>query len=504
MNTYKRYVAVAIFLSVVCAFPAWVQGGPWGVLDRSGTCTDCDPNPGYVCTPGSFQFLGTEYYPQYQSFVINLKGQCGYVADMSKYLPGWGGGGYTPVPLDIRGEYDYNTKWAKETISQNGKILLEGNFQCAQNPWTNGAYQSGCTGKYINFSTKQPANFIHPPYPKSAQYMPSELLVALHDWEKNKDKPDPLANWDPNAPPPGYSVLKITSPAPYASIDEHAPSFTLALEGLPHVPPGVLGKKILMRWQYLQEIPEGYHGDIYFPKGSYDWVPFDGPPAALSTSFPLTVPVEPGYFAGKPGRYRVQVKLESETWWSPWRSFWIGKKPAIYNNIDKEMAIESKANQTQMKKLSLQMKRGIAKAEGTGASATQVATGMKFKKANVVVETLAYKPAPATPGKMIDLIITFKNKGLAESSPDLKYSVTCTVKSGGPACAVASCTRSINKAIPAGKTHSVTLAGATPAVAGTYEVTVKPEGGSADSGMTITINVGLKIKPTDKLRIKTQ
>jgi hypothetical protein len=96
---------------------------------------------------------------------------------------------------------------------------------------------------------------------------------------------------------------------------------------------------------------------------------------------------------------------------------------------------------------------------------------------------------------MVDLIITFKNKGLVASSADLKYTVSCTVKSGGPGCAVASSTRSINKSIPAGQTHSITLAGATPAVAGTYEVTVKPEGGAVDSGKTITINVGLKVTP---------
>ena len=120
--------------------------------------------------------------------------------------------------------------------------------------------------------------------------------------------------------------------------------------------------------------------------------------------------------------------------------------------------------------------------------------GMTLRQVGVVVDGLSYTPAPTTPGKVVDLIITFKNKSQAVSNAALKYSVSCTMKSGGPSCPVASSTRSINKAIPAGQTQNITLAGATPAVAGTYEITVKPEGGPDESGKSITIDVGLKIK----------
>lgn len=112
------------------------------------------------------------------------------------------------------------------------------------------------------------------------------------------------------------------------------------------------------------------------------------------------------------------------------------------------------------------------------------------------MEGITYTPSPLTAGSAVDLIITFKNNGQADSSAPLNYSVSCTVKSGGPACLVPSSTRSINASIPAGKTYTITLAGSNPAVIGKYEVTVKPEGGTADSSKTITIDVGLKIKPT--------
>jgi hypothetical protein len=145
--------------------------------------------------------------------------------------------------------------------------------------------------------------------------------------------------------------------------------------------------------------------------------------------------------------------------------------------------------------LSAKIQKGSVKSQVTKGKVAS-STKMAIKQAVVVVESLGYKPAPTKPGDQVDLIIIFKNKGETASSADLKYSVSCIVKSGGPACAVASTTRAINKSIPAGQTYRVELDGATPAVAGTYEVTVKPEGGTADSGSTKVIDVGLKIKPT--------
>jgi len=483
MNNFKRYCTILVLLMLIFAFPAWVQGV---TLDTSGTC-----EPGYVCNSGAFQFLGTKWYDPH--FSIDLNHQCSGV-NLNQYMPGWGGGGVDFKVVKIHGEYNYDTGFTKEKLIHEGKVIIEETLYCAKNPWAYGS-EAGCGAPTIknNVIVCTVPVPLQGPFPLSVRYLPNDLLMALRQWDEKKNEPDPLADWDPYGTPDGYSALKIISPASNAIIGEHVSSFTLALQNLP---PANAAKKVLMQWYYLKEIPAGWQGDIYMSESTYDWYPFNGPPSAMSTAFPLTVAVEPGYFAGKPGRYRVQVKLESETWWSPWRNFWIGQPTFTAGKFKK---IETMAAKTEKKMITAKM-LGPMKSQGTGgpaASSTKVAKQVvTLKKAVVVVESLAYKPAPTTPGKMVDLIITFKNKGLADSSASLKYSVSCIVKSGGPACAVASSTRSINKAIPAGQTHSITLAGATPAVAGTYEVTVKPEGGAVDSGKTITINVGLKIKPT--------
>ncbi len=488
MNHFKRYFTVLVFLMLVFALPAWVQGV---TLDTSGTDT-C--SPGYVCNGGAFQFKGTDWYKPGKVFFIDFTHQCSGVC-LQQYMPGWGGGGVNFQIVTIHGEYDYDTGSTHEQIKHQGKIIIEETLKCAKNPWAYGCVAAGCgQATVVNKVTINGKSVsLDPPYPLSVRYMSGDLLMAIQNWDIHKDDPDPLADWDPYGTPDGYSALKITSPASNASIGEHAASFTLALQNLPSVPPGGLAKKVLMRWQRAQEVPE-WQGDIHIQPGTYDWFPFTGPPDAWSTQFPLTVAVEPGYFAGKPGHYRVQVKLANETWWSPWAFFWIGQPTFNVKKLSQNTTMASLKKNMMTAKM-----QGTMKSKGTKgqvASSTKMTKQVTLKQAVVVVESLGYKPAPTKPGDQVDLIITFKNKGLVASSADLKYSVSCTVKSGGPACAVASTTRPINKAIPGGQTHSITLAGATPAKAGTYEVTVKPEGVAVDSGKTITIEVKIKLKPT--------
>ncbi len=130
-------------------------------------------------------------------------------------------------------------------------------------------------------------------------------------------------------------------------------------------------------------------------------------------------------------------------------------------------------------------------------SAAPVGTpGIKMSK--LVVESVGVKPVPTVQGNAVDLIVTFKNKGLAESNAETKYTISCVVKSGGPACPVPNVTRPVNKAVAAGQTHQVTLAGAGGAAVGVYDVNVKVEGEA--SGITATINVtsGVQLKPKKK------
>lgn len=494
MNNFKRYFTVLVFLMLIFVLPSGVQGE---TLEMRGTLR-C--NPGYVCNTGFFQLIGTKW--ERPLFSISFKHYCAAVNQIDGYMPGWGGKGEDWKLVTIQGEYNYDTRLTVEKIIHEGKVVIQETLYCNRNPWVWGPGYCNYPTNIVNLVTvcNDPSWPVplHGPYPLSIQYLPSDLFVALREWEKNKETPDPLAKWDPYAKPDGLptSKLYINSPNRDQVIDKNAASFYLIIEGIPSVPPGGLNRKVLMRWEGLQEIPAGWNKDIYNPEVSYDWYPFNGPPFAWASKSPLifTVAVNPGYFAGKPGRYRVQVKLDNETGWTSRTPFWIGPPTFKAGELKK---IEAMAMQTQKKVMSAKM-GGVIKSQGTPAStkvAKEAKHGMTLKQAEVVVESLAYKPAPTKPGEMVDLIITFKNKGQVASNASLKYSVSCTVKSGGPSCAVASSTRPINKAIPAGQTHSITLAGATPAVAGTYEVTVKPEGGDDESDKTITINVGLEIKP---------
>ena len=493
MNNFKRYFTVLVFLMLIFVLPNGVQGV---MLQQYGTMT-C--NPGYVCNTGFFQLIGTKW--ERPLFSISFNHYCAAVNNMQGYMPGWGGTGEDWKLVKIQGEYNYDTRLTVEKIIHEGKVIIQETLYCNRNPWVWGPGYCGAPTivNQVTVCAGSQTVPLHAPYPLSLQYLPGYLFVALREWEKNKETPDPLANWDPSGKP-DYPVptskLHIDAPDSDQVIDKNAASFYLIIDGLPSVPPGAPKRKVLMRWEGLQEIPAGWNKDIYYAQATYDWYPFNGPPFAWASNSPLivTVAMNPGYFAGKPGRYRVQVKLDNETAWTDWRPFWIGPPTIKAGDIKK---IETMAMQTQKKVMSAKM--GIVtKSQGTPASTkvvTEAKQGMTLKQAEVVVEDLDCKPASPTPGKMVDLIITFKNKGQAASSAALKYSVSCTVKNGGPSCPVASSTRSINKAIPAGQTHSITLAGATPAVAGTYEVTVKPEGGDDESDKTITINVGLEIKP---------
>lgn len=480
---------VLVLAMLVFALPVRVQGA---TLDRMGTDT-C--SPGYVCNDGAFKFDGMHWYKPGKAFSVDFTHQCSAVC-LQQYMPGWGGGGVSFQIVKIHGEYDYDDGSTYEKITHNGKIIIEERMTCTKNPWANGN-NAGCgQATIVNKVTINGRSVtLDPPYPLSVRYMPGDLFMALQNWDKNKDAPDPLADWDPYGTPGGYSGLKITTPSNDQIIGEHTASFTLTLQNLP-----ASSQKVLMVWQRAQELPE-WQGDIHIQPGTYDWFPFTGPSEAWSTSFPLTVAVEPGFFAGKPGHYRVQVKLSNETWWSGWKYFWIGQP-----TYDSQKLLKSSAAMTAMKKnsISTKMATGQTKIMATESAKAPVVVNAPtmIKMPAVIVNSVSYKPAPTKPGNMVDLIITFKNDGKVNSSANLKYSVNCSVKSGGPACVVANNIYSINKSIPAGQTYQLTLTGTTPAVTGKFEVTVKPEGGRADSGKTITIDVGPKIEATKVKVIK--
>jgi hypothetical protein len=473
-------------------------------LDTSGTGPEAWPE--YFCR-SPFDFQHSEYNKQAMRFTITLQGQCGVIQDPSKYTEGWGGGNPDFQIVDVYGTYSYPDGSGTETVRRNGQVILDTSFNgCGKNPWAY-PFEATCAPKGNPVNNSGVA--VHGPYPVSARYLETQAILALRSWEENKDKADPLENWDPSGTPPGYSALRVATPASYESIPAAAPGFSLALTGLP---PAATGK-VLMSWQNIVQGPE-LQGDIVVSGDArWDWWPFAGPPFAMAGSFPVTVS---GVFTNKPGLYRVQVKLETETWWSPWRYFWIGPPQDAIPHGDAfsaSAALRQKALfKTKVASLGVKTPSAAAPAAAGavqpapvkslgaksvpvvstpppppppppaptaagGVAATKKVSAKQtlavVPKAVVVVETVAFKPAPLTAGKAIDLSLSFKNSGTAASDPALQYSLSCTVKSGGPACPIPATKRPVSSAgLAPGESRVVTLAGASPATAGSYDLVV--------------------------------
>lgn len=467
-------------------------GAAW--LDTSGT----GPEPSkaaYFCR-SPFDFLGSKLN-QYQTFSLDLEGQCGIIQDPEAYMPGWGGGGTDWKIVTVYGTFDYDDGNAKETVRHEGKIILDTTLNCVdksnpgvkRNPWIH-PYDTACS--IVGTQTNNAGVAVAGPFPKTALYMETSAVIALRKWEADKDTPDPLENWDPMGTPPGYSALKVASPTAYQSIPEGAASLSLSLTGTP----SAASAKVLMSWQQIRKLDQ-LQGDIVLPQETWDWFPFSGPAFATVGSFPLAVAVNGGAFAGKPGLYRVQVKLDGEAWWSPWRPFWIGPpQSGVPTGTQFEAASALRVKTLMKTKLpggqarSL-MPAGAAPLSGGGPGPApalvkpQSAPGPAVKssaetnigkiavaQASVAVESVGFKPAPLNAGRPVDVILTFKNNGFAASDPVLTYTLTCTVQSGGPDCPIPATTRPFGSAIDPGKILSTTLAGATAASAGDYELSV--------------------------------
>jgi hypothetical protein len=494
---------VCIILLLLLGIPGQGQGVvSW--LDTSGQ-GPAEP-AGYYCQ-SPFNFLGTQW--NNPNFHITLKGFCGVVQDPANWVPGFGGGGADFKIVDVSSTYNYTTQSVIEVIKHQGAIIIQENLKCAKNPWVYGADGAGCTvsGQITNKTGVQ----ISGPYPLSARYLSSSVLMALQSWEKTQMGGDPLADWNPGGQPSGSSRLAIRFPLPMGVIETNRDSFSLALN---NIPSGSSAKKVQIHWQRLEK---SAGGTSITNGGSQAWVDFDGPPAIPASRFPLTVPLTSGIFQGKHGLYRIQVKLEDETWWSPWQQFWIGN-PTLNSAQLKKIALDSSKMEKAListripetKKIGgptpsvatlpsgLVAKTGDQKGlepKTAPSSTLQPATPpqsqamIPIKKADIVVESIAYRPAPLTAGQQGDLSITFRNRGQGSSDLSLKYTITCTVKSGGPSCLVANTSRPLNVGLPAGQTYLVTLPGAIQASAGKYDIMVKPEGGAPDSGKAITIEV---------------
>lgn len=90
---------------------------------------------------------------------------------------------------------------------------------------------------------------------------------------------------------------------------------------------------------------------------------------------------------------------------------------------------------------------------------------------NVLVDRVAYKPAPLSVGKTLDMDILFKNAGAVISNINQGYRINCVVLSGG-ACPVANKTATIGRAITPDGSTSIILKGVKKAEVGRFTISV--------------------------------
>jgi hypothetical protein len=484
--------------------------------------------PGYFCR-NPFDFVGMSWSKQYRIFTIDLKGQCGVIQDPSKYTEGWGGGGADFRNVEVAGVYHYenaatneNAGDTEETVRLEGKLILKTSLKCDKNPWLF-PYEVTCTVSPAPAPINNSGVAVNGPYPVSARYLETSAILGLRKWEVDKDKPDPLADWDPSGTPPGYSALTIASPTSYQSIPAAAPGFSLALTGIAPASQA----KVLLNWQNIVQGPE-WAGDIHLSEEArWDWWAFAGPPPfALAGAFPLAVP--PGPFTGKPGLGPPQENIPHSDGFQV--SAGLRQKAVLKKKFT---ALDNKSAQRLLMpvspKESVALKgsapKGVVAARsivptpapasaplappaplprpaGTMKTAKVVkartlSTGVL--KAGVTLESVAFKPAPLVAGTPVDIALSFKNGGTVASDPGLKYTIACLVKSGGPNCPVANTTRPVSASgIGPGMSVTASLAGASPAEAGSYELTIAI--GEA-KGRSFPLSVGVvKMQPQKMLK----
>jgi hypothetical protein len=125
-------------------------------------------------------------------------------------------------------------------------------------------------------------------------------------------------------------------------------------------------------------------------------------------------------------------------------------------------------------------------------------------KPNIIVQSFSYTGPPAggpfKEGEGTTLFIRFQNKGNAKSSKDHQYTISCSVKRGGPGCPVQSKTKSFGKEIKPNDTYDVLLSVALKK-AGVYHVTARVGGkhGLSEKGvMPSQKTVKLKVVPAPR------
>jgi hypothetical protein len=112
----------------------------------------------------------------------------------------------------------------------------------------------------------------------------------------------------------------------------------------------------------------------------------------------------------------------------------------------------------------------------------------------LVFDPLAVKGVPLEEGKDFDLIIPVRNTGSEACPATQEYSLSCHVDSGNGPCPFPTQERKLGKVIPANRSESIKIIGAT-AKRGRYTVKVGPAGFGIEGTQVTYLNVGPILDP---------
>ena len=163
-------------------------------------------------------------------------------------------------------------------------------------------------------------------------------------------------------------------------------------------------QNLQIQWQQIIPAPEVV-GDLTLPESAtHWWEPFTGPAATQWASLPLTVAVNPGYFAGKPGLYEIKVRNAAGGAWSSPRRFWIGNPtfdppPTLQISGSRKFAVKGKDKI-----------KTSALAEGQ-IRRRALAIDKARSRAVLSVSRVSWDEAAARPGRPVSLAVTVNNTG---------------------------------------------------------------------------------------------
>lgn len=198
------------------------------------------------------------------------------------------------------------------------------------------------------------------------------------------------------------------------------------------------------------------------------------------------------------GHWRVRARFAKPDYpFGDWQSFFVGEPTMAERLFDGSMPKKPELP-TAVGSAIQRPQADQPTAAGSAIQRPQVALVMA--KPQLEVGAIAYKPAPLKAGQPIDLSVQVENKGPAKSGDGYQLVIRCKAVSGGQ-CPVPDTTRALPSIEP-GKAHTMVFAGAKPATAGKYELSVDIRPVTRTSGKTLELTVGPQLARPLSLPIK--